>query len=302
MRSAHTGLSVALAGAIVVGACYTGPELDPKPYAAGTGRDAGSVGPAGLPCEVAAFVAEQCGACHGETPQGTSQRLTTRGDFLARGVRSETVGQDALLRLRDARSPMPPGALLPESRFSAFAAWVGAGMPAGTCDAAPEDFDTKTVCTSGVVWKGDDDDDDDEDEDDDLVDPALADGDDGSERMNPGRACIDCHTRERKAPRFSVAGTLYPTAHEPDDCFGVDGVSKRARVILTGSDGRDVELAVNEAGNFYSKGAVAMPYRARIVVDGRERAMAAAQTNGDCNTCHSEKGSQGAPGRILLPR
>lgn len=297
-RASHAGLLAVLVGS-VVGACYTGPELDANPYGPASARDAGPSGPSGLPCEVRTFVAEQCGACHGETPQGTSQRLVTRADFLARGVRSETVGQDALLRLRDARSPMPPGALLPETRFAAFAAWVGAGMPAGSCDIVPEDFDTPLVCSSGVVWKGDDDDDDD---DDDLLNPALADGDDGSKRMNPGRACIECHTREREAPRFSVAGTLYPTAHDPDDCFGVDGVAKRARVILPGSDGRDVELAVNEAGNFYAKGAMAMPYRARIVVDGRERAMAAAQTNGDCNTCHSEKGSQGAPGRIVIPR
>jgi hypothetical protein len=29
--------------------------------------------------------------------------------------------------------------------------------------------------------------------------------------------------------------------------------------------------------------------------------MAAAQTVGDCNSCHTENGAQGAPGRIYLP-
>jgi hypothetical protein len=35
--------------------------------------------------------------------------------------------------------------------------------------------------------------------------------------------------------------------------------------------------------------------------NGKERAMVAAQTDGDCNKCHSEHGASLAPGRIMLP-
>jgi hypothetical protein len=34
---------------------------------------------------------------------------------------------------------------------------------------------------------------------------------------------------------------------------------------------------------------------------GRERDMAAAQTSGDCNRCHTQNGAMSAPGRIVLP-
>jgi hypothetical protein len=34
---------------------------------------------------------------------------------------------------------------------------------------------------------------------------------------------------------------------------------------------------------------------------GRERIMSAGQTNGDCNSCHTQNGAMSAPGRIMLP-
>jgi hypothetical protein len=34
---------------------------------------------------------------------------------------------------------------------------------------------------------------------------------------------------------------------------------------------------------------------------GRERDMAATQTSGDCNVCHTQSGTMSAPGRIILP-
>ncbi|NOU33062.1 MAG: hypothetical protein HOO96_34615, partial [Polyangiaceae bacterium] len=67
---ARAGLHAALVGAVVLGACYTGPELTANPYGAAPRPDAGTVGPSDLPCEVRTFVAEQCGACHGEALQG----------------------------------------------------------------------------------------------------------------------------------------------------------------------------------------------------------------------------------------
>jgi hypothetical protein len=43
------------------------------------------------------------------------------------------------------------------------------------------------------------------------------------------------------------------------------------------------------------------PYKAKVTYMGRERAMVAAQTSGDCNSCHTQNGANSAPGRILLP-
>jgi mono/diheme cytochrome c family protein len=72
-------------------------------------------------------------------------------------------------------------------------------------------------------------------------------------------------------------------------------------VVITAADGKIVTLTPNAAGNFYYQGAVATPFRARVTYMGRERAMGQAQTNGDCNSCHTQNGANQAPGRILLP-
>ena len=71
--------------------------------------------------------------------------------------------------------------------------------------------------------------------------------------------------------------------------------------MITGADGRMLTLAPNGAGNFYSERAVAGPYRAKVVTAAGERAMTAQQTSGDCNSCHTPAGANGAPGRIMLP-
>jgi mono/diheme cytochrome c family protein len=44
-----------------------------------------------------------------------------------------------------------------------------------------------------------------------------------------------------------------------------------------------------------------MPFTAKVTYKGRERAMAAVQTSGDCSSCHTQTGTNGAPGRITLP-
>jgi hypothetical protein len=117
--------------------------------------------------------------------------------------------------------------------------------------------------------------------------------------MNPGRACIDCHSQD-EGPHLTIAGTIYPTAHEPDLCYGADGANG-AEVVITGADGRVITLIPNGTGNFSYAGAVAFPFHAKVVYMGRERVMAAAQTSGDCNICHTQAGAMSAPGRILLP-
>lgn len=131
------------------------------------------------------------------------------------------------------------------------------------------------VCSTGLKWTG---------------------GDSGSPAMNPGLACIDCHANN-DGPQFTFAGTAFAKRAEGDTCFG----EPEAKIIVTGADNKSIELGTNEAGNFYTSLQVALPYRAMIVVGDKQEVMATPQTSGDCNSCHTETGANGAPGRISLP-
>lgn len=148
------------------------------------------------------------------------------------------------------------------------------------------------VCTSNMYW---------------LL------GDLGNQNMHPGVPCIDCHVAGGKAQMrtFDIAGTVYPTAHEPDDCMGVNVTG--ATVVITDANGADHALPVNAAGNFDHKDffgttKFATPYKAKVVYQGKERAMQMEQTDGNCNACHTADAGLGpptpgvsAPGRIMLP-
>jgi hypothetical protein len=120
--------------------------------------------------------------------------------------------------------------------------------------------------------------------------------------MEPGQACISCHAGTGgEAPTFVLAGTLYPTGHEPDNCNGVSNTSG-ATVVVTGGSGASVTLTPNPAGNFYSTTSLAPPYQAKVVnAAGAERAMVSKVSSGDCNSCHTQSGASGAPGRITMP-
>jgi len=119
--------------------------------------------------------------------------------------------------------------------------------------------------------------------------------------MRPGEACITCHATNPEAPTFVVAGTVYPTAHEPADCNGSNS-NGAAVVIITDAMGAAHQIPVDASGNFMLEGtAIPLPYTARVQVGTATRSMATAQTNGDCNSCHTATGTNGAPGRIMLP-
>jgi len=121
-------------------------------------------------------------------------------------------------------------------------------------------------------------------------------------QMRPGEACVACHTEEREGPRFSIAGTVYATGHEPDDCNGASGSSNDSPVIvITDANGVETELRPNAVGNFSSERSIALPYTAKLVSAAGERPMLGPQTVGDCNACHTADGTDGAPGRITLP-
>lgn len=284
MKTLLASLALVLAAA---SACYTGAQLDP-----GAGDPTAEVAPAipvnassggDLPCDVAALLAESCASCHGEPlAGGAKNRLLDAADLAAPSKidPSRTAADDAVARMKDAARPMPPTGLLGADRVAILEQWIAAGMPNGSCDAGGgSPVSSPTVCTSNRRWTR---------------------GDHGSSSMHPGVACIDCHrsTDEDDAPLYRIAGTVYPTAHEPDDCYGATG---SITVEITDANGKAYSLPVNGAGNFFSTARIATPYTAKVVSGGRTRAMVAPQTNGDCNVCHTEQGAEKAPGRIMTP-
>ncbi len=245
----------------------------------------------GLPCEIQRFLVDNCQSCHGTTPtEDSPMSLVTWAD-LHQPTRLQPevdVGTRSVARMQSTTKPMPPLPAAPvrAEDLALYAAWVEAGMPPGVCDDVPDDtFTGPTVCTTGQRWTR---------------------GDDGSSSMHPGRDCIGCHTEEDEGPRFLVAGTVYATGHEPNDCYGVPR-AVGLKVEITDASGRVYPLSTNAAGNFYlerrSSNPFVYPYTARVIdLDGNTRVMAGAQTDGDCNTCHTETGAEDAPGRIAAPR
>jgi hypothetical protein len=156
----------------------------------------------------------------------------------------------------------------------------GAPEPPDPPDESPaEPVDTGTDplpgCASGSEWEG---------------------GNRESPLMHPGVNCLDCH-QNGEAPHFTLAGTVMGALRDVDDCNGVEGVTVR----ITGADGAVFELVTNAAGNFYTDREIAAPYQAEVEVDGVVHAMAAEQTDGACNRCHTTGGAYGSPGRIVAP-
>ena len=144
-----------------------------------------------------------------------------------------------------------------------------------------------SVCTSGTTWTN---------------------GNIGSPQMRPGDTCISCHKSSGgKSPQFLVAGTVYPTRHEPLNCNGLESVS----VVITDANGTETTLTSNAVGNFAcgptpSSGFTVcnpvFPISARILtMDGKTATMTDPQMTGDCNSCHTETGNSNAPGRISPP-
>ncbi len=256
------------------------------------GNGGGSSADTGLPCDVQSVLATRCWSCHAAGTAGPGQPvLVTRDNLMATSALDPalTYAQAAVARMQSTSAPMPPAPAAPATaqEIATLNGWIAAGYPAGSCGGAdggagsgPDPFSVAPTCTSKKNWTG---------------------GNDGQATMNPGMACISCHKSSGgEAPVFAIAGTVYPTAHEPDLCYGANGTSG-AQIVVIGADGTTQTLAPNSAGNFSSSSSIKLPYQAKVVYMGRERAMVATQTTGDCNSCHTQSGANGAPGRILLP-
>ena len=298
----------ALATAALVG-CFAqnGPGFGDDPDGGGSGDngnpsadsdgaapaldDAGKPVATGVPCGVETILSTYCWSCHGVTPSAPS-RLMTYADLTAPSVSNGSVSEaeEALARMKDTKSPMPPSGPRPSaSEIATFEAWVTASTPKGAkCggttgsgsdagvsipdDAAPppNPYNTPLQCSSGKTWSGN-----------------------TGSTMRPGDACGRCH-------QITIAGTVYPTAHEPTNCLGIPGGST---VVVTDAKNKTATMTVNSAGNFLytSYTALTAPFTVKVVTGSKTRAMSAKAPNGDCNSCHTASGTNNAPGRIMAP-
>jgi hypothetical protein len=178
----------------------------------------------------------------------------------------------------DPTGTSPPSPSSPPSSGSDASPPDGTAPPddAGTdAGSTTTSYNTPVVCTSGVTNSG------------------------SGSSMHPGGACNACHQKQG-APIFSIAGTVYPTAHEPDDCYGVASNAAEI-VVLDSSNNTQLTLYTTGSGNFSTTAVITTPYRIKVLANGKERDMAASETTGDCNSCHTESGTSGAPGRIMSP-
>jgi len=270
--------------------------------AGGNGAQAGSGGSTSEVtgdgfCHVQSLLESHCGSCHSSSPPASVPvSLVTYDDLMAPAPSDASlrVIDVSLARMQSTTERMPPAPAPPLAQvdLAFIEQWVQEGAPAN-CDTKPEPgiYDTPSVCTSDSYWTH---------------------GNDESPKMHPGHACIACHSgstgddeeeEEEEGPRFSLAGTVYPTAHEPNDCNGVDGDGD-TQVVIVDANGKTLKLNVNSAGNFFYEkeaGTLALPYTAKVVRDGQERVMATPQQDGDCNGCHTEDGDNDAPARIMAP-
>jgi hypothetical protein len=257
----------------------------------------------GLPCEVDAILAQRCRSCHSDPPIGAPMSLVTHDDLLAPSNvdASMTNAERVLARMTDSMLPMPPapGSPVPADEIAVIEAWIGAGAPAKACGGNdttggdPMDpFDVEPTCSSASYW-----------------DPS---DDDGTPVMYPGRDCIGCHADERAddpddedIPDLVIAGTLYATGHEPNDCNGATDDALRV-VVASMASGVEVSLTPNSAGNFLLHRSEApadfdAPFTVKVTDGELERIMPIAAPSGACNSCHTQDGTMNAPGRVVIP-
>jgi hypothetical protein len=130
----------------------------------------------------------------------------------------------------------------------------------------------------------------------------------GAAGMMPGADCGGCH-----GAQFAAAGSVFFSLHAPKGCdeWGADGPGADAgaslRVVLTDAKGTVTEIPVQ--GGWFElfadgdpdAGALVPPFGV-VLDDGvKKRAMTMKAPHGDCNACHTAEGTNGAPGRIVVP-
>ncbi len=312
VRPRHGNIAV-LAVAALLSACVADvtlagpPDGSVRPVDAGpdagppdTGIDVGPIDatlihtPSGLPCDVAGVFGRNCTVCHTSPPQGGAPRsFLTREDLIATVPTdpSKSFALFALERMMTNMMPPPPTDPVTPAEIAIVQAWVAAGTPPGSCPTTTTTtpYDGHSICTSGTSWSR---------------------GDAASAQMHPGRACIACHRALPTPPPVleTMAGTVYRSIHEPDDCNGESGVTNTITISVMDHQHHVITAVANDVGNFSSTAPIMLPILSATVTyvtatETRTRVMASPQLSADCNSCHTEGGggANGAPGRILLP-
>lgn len=252
-----------------------------------SGSDAGGSGDAGkadagtLPCDVQRLVASHCQECHGAKPeQGAPFSLVTRADVKDAAARMQ-------FRMQAGTMPPAPRASPSALEQSLFAAWIDAGYPeTGTCtplpDAGTPDAGAPTTCASNVFYNQ-------------LLEPP-------GELMNPGLSCPTCHAANQLFyVAFTYAGTVMPGLHEKNTCKSPPTADGGIVEIAALDGGVFWQWEVNSSGNFRTLDAGPSPYVARLYRGGMVKQNQTTHTSGDCNTCHTEQGANGAAGRLTFP-
>lgn len=279
------------------GACGGDATTDGDSSGGSQNSSSGSPVGQGLPCDVIGALQNKCFTCHGNKPTAGSPMSLTSYDSLTAPAKSDpakTVIQLSIERMKSTTAPMPPGGGASADEIAVLEAWVAAGMPKDSCGMAGMDpFGGASVCTSGKTWTFGED----------VSDPMRL-------QMYPGQACQTCHAQQMPPdvpPVFLVAGTVYPTGHEPNNCYGVDGSATPDLIVrVTDNQMRVYDLPVNASGNFLLLPEVPFeyPYSATVISSKGERPMTEKQSSGDCNACHTGEGGgmySKAPGRIVIP-
>jgi len=249
-----------------------------------------------LPCEVATLLRTRCVSCH-RTPLvgGATMPLTSYAELTAPSFLGGTFAARSLTRMKDPLAPMPPGGLLPASEVAPFEAWIGNGAPMGTCGVAPDAGTPMVTCASNRSWTN---------------------RYQGSGDMNPGMACRACHAGQNfkgQNPQggselrrqYFFAGTVFPGPNEKDACLEAPPAGVTVE-ILDGTGAVKLTMTPRSgSGNFYNTTVLSapswLPYTARLKRNGLVvSTMRTPQMSGDCNTCHTELGELGAPGRITV--
>ncbi|MBL8919934.1 MAG: hypothetical protein JNJ54_13795 [Myxococcaceae bacterium] len=301
-KSLFVAVAAVVAG-VVVACGAPASSFTPSTEDGGTGTGSAGGGAAtfdadaglsGLPCDVAALLRTRCISCH-RTPLtgGATMPLTSRDELLAMSPIMGTYAARSLFRMRDTMAPMPPGNLPPATEVAAFEAWLNAGAPAGSC-MAPVDAGVVTLtCASNRTW---------------------TDRYQGSGDMNPGMACRACHAgqnfngqnpagQSELGRQYWFGGTVFPGPNEKDGCLAAPPAGVSVEILDLDGGVRLTMPVRTSSGNFFNTtirtAPTWLPYRARVRRNGVVvSTMTTPQMSGDCNLCHTERGEQGAPGRI----
>jgi len=300
-----TAFQAWVTGGLQPGSCGTGGGAG-----GGTGGAGGGSSPPAndLPCDLAAVLGSKCISCHGSPLSGGATfTLTSRADLLAMSAAyaGQTIAQRSLVRMQSATSPMPPaGPGASPTDIATLQGWITAGTPAGSCGTGDGGVAALT-CASGSMWTR---------------------GNSESFEMNPGLACVSCHLGNnfgnqnpnhvrQVGEAYFFMGTAYPGLNEQNTCNAHPPAGVNIQII--GPDGGVfTELVPSPtSGNFASDGyagfstgrsmynsPVPVPFTVRITANNKTLTMTTPTTNGDCNQCHTERGLNGAPGRVTWPQ